>query len=153
MIILNRGWSVTTRRQLAANPPTCAVLFPMNTWIILERVTCLRALQPCGRGGAGHPPQSLSVFAKRDEQPVSSLGRSVACKRHGQVMVMLECFLVSCNYDEEKKKRLEAGEQKIHQRWTLVSYCLLTPFPWKQRRPISFTSPHTFASQWPLEDP
>lgn len=65
---------MTTRRQLAANPPTCAVLFPMNTWIILER-----ALQPCGRGGAGHPPQSLSVFAKRDEQPVSSLGRSVAC--------------------------------------------------------------------------
>lgn len=62
---------------------------------------------------ATHDKVSL-CFARGDQQPVSFWSgwvfwaEAMACTRRRQVMVVLECFLVSCNNDEEKK--IEAGE-------------------------------------------
>lgn len=98
-IFLQRSlWHITHFHKLYP----CSWCFRFD--LHLERVHCLRALQPCGWGDAGHPPGPNFPTQKGSlclpEGPtlclvvrLVPLGRAVACTWHRQVMVKLECLL------------------------------------------------------------
>ena len=141
---------------------TRTVLFPMKH---LERVTCLgvripscrflsrtvtlRVLPPCGRGDASHKPQSLSVFAKRDQQLVSLWSGWQTPRPALHVGKSRSCWSVFASaliIMTRGKKRVEAGELQNASKLNLVFFVLTEDFSMKTEANLIYIFAHVCLS-------